>query len=412
MFLPYSLGALMTTYDAEFEENIRDLLSNLYDYLKLADNPVAEALAPESRGNERPAAIRRLVLGAIDEMQAEGKAGPVSRRNRLYHILQLRYVEQQSTVDVLRQLALSERQYYREHQRAIQTISRVIWDEHFASQVPAATTLSLADELDYLNVDRGQRAFDVRSEIHAAIKATRVIAQRRRIDINVIDDSAPISLSLSQPVFRQFIVLLLSELLLALARGARIDIGLQPGPEALVIRFGGLASAAQARQCCARLQGDATARALLASLKAELDCDEAPPQVVLRLQQTLRKILVVDDNPDAIGLFKRYLAKQPYQLLSAQRRGRGPANRGVDAAARHHPGCHAARQRRLADLAALQEPPGDGRDPDPDLLGAGDGGAGPVAGRGRLFEEAAVAGRTSGAAERLAVSAARFRVEI
>ena len=115
----------MTTYDAEFEENIRELLSNLYDYLKLADNPVAEALAPELSGSERPAAIRRLVLGAIDAMQAEDKAGAVSRRNRLYHILQLRYVEQQSTVDVLRQLALSERQFYREHQRAIQTISRM-----------------------------------------------------------------------------------------------------------------------------------------------------------------------------------------------------------------------------------------------------------------------------------------------
>ena len=42
MFLPYSFGALMKTYDAEFEDQIRDLLSDLYDYLKLADNPVAQ----------------------------------------------------------------------------------------------------------------------------------------------------------------------------------------------------------------------------------------------------------------------------------------------------------------------------------------------------------------------------------
>lgn len=318
MFLPYSRGQLMTTTDAEFEENIRDLLGNFYDYLKLADNPIADALAPGLSGNERPAAIRRLVLSAIDEMRAEKKAGPVTRRNRLYHILQLRYVEQQSTVDVLRQLALSERQYYREHQRAIQTISRVIWDEHFASRAPAETTLSLADELVYLNVDRGQRAFDVRSEILAAIIATRVIAQRRHIEIEVIEASSPISLSVSQPVFRQFIVLLLNELLIALAPGARIDIELQPGQEALMIRFGGLASAEQARQCCERLLDDATARALLASLKAELDCDETPSGLALRLQQRLRKIMVVDDNPDSIGLFKRYLAKQPYQLLSAR----------------------------------------------------------------------------------------------
>ena len=322
MFLPCSLGALMTTYDADFEEHIRDLLSNLFDYLKLADNPVAGALAPELSGNERLGAIRRLVLTAIDEMRTEKKAAPISRQNRLYHILQLRYVEQQSTVDVLRQLALSERQYYREHQRALQTISRVIWDEHFArpGSAPRSTEakLSLADELDYLNVDRGQRAFSVKTEILAAVKATRVIAQRRGIDINVIEPGEPISLSLSQPVFRQFIVLLLNELFLALAPGARIEIGLSQQAEALLIDFGGLATAAHARRCCERLQVDATARALLASLKAELDYDEPPPQLRLRLQRGLRKILVVDDNPDTIGLFKRYLAHQPYQLLSAQ----------------------------------------------------------------------------------------------
>lgn len=321
MFLPYCFGALMTTYDAEFEEHIRDLLSNLYDYLKLADNPVAGALAPELSGNERLGAIRRLVLRAIDELQAEPKDGPGSRRNRLYHILQLRYVEQQSTVDVLNQLALSERQYYREHQRALQTISRVIWDERFAGSAAAgsaeAAELSLADELDYLNVDRGQRAFDVKTEILAAIRATRVIAARRGIDINVIDASESISLSLPQPVFRQLIVLMLNELLSALETGARVDIGLSQQEAALLIHLGGLASSAQARGCCERLLGDATARALLASLKAELDC-EAPPQLWLRFERAMHKILVVDDNPDTIGLFKRYLAHQPYQLLAAQ----------------------------------------------------------------------------------------------
>lgn len=311
----------MTTYDADFEEQIRDLLSNLFDYLKLADNPVAGALAPELSGNERLGAIRRLVLRAIDELQSEKKAGPISRQNRLYHILQLRYVDQQSTVDVLHQLALSERQYYREHQRAIQTISRVIWDEHFARPAAATYTqdanLSLAGELDYLNIDRGHRAFDVKAEILAAVRATRVISQRRGIDISVIDTSEPVSLSLSQPVFRQFIVLLLNELFLALTPGARIEIGLSQQSEALIIGFGGLASSAQARQCCERLQDDSTARALLASLKAELDWDAASPQVTLRLQRSMRKILVVDDNPDTIALFKRYLAHQPYQLLSA-----------------------------------------------------------------------------------------------
>ena len=45
MCLPSLTGAPMTTYDADFEEHIRDLLANLYDYLKLVENPVAQRLA-------------------------------------------------------------------------------------------------------------------------------------------------------------------------------------------------------------------------------------------------------------------------------------------------------------------------------------------------------------------------------
>ncbi|MCE2472973.1 MAG: response regulator, partial [Anaerolineae bacterium] len=114
---------------------------------------------------------------------------------------------------------------------------------------------------------------------------------------------------------RQFIVLLLNELLLAQAPGGHIEVELSQQQEALLIGFGGLASSARAGECCERLLENPTALALLASLKAELDC---APQVTLRLQRALHKLLVVDDNPDAIGLFKRYLAKLPYQLLSAQ----------------------------------------------------------------------------------------------
>ena len=308
----------MTTYNSDFEEHIRDLLSNLYDYLKLINNPVARELAPELSGNERMQAIRRLVLAAIDELQSENTASPTSRQNRLYNILLLRYVEEQATVDVLNQLALSERQYYREHQRAIQTISRIIWDEHFAGAVEGATTLSLAEELDYLSVEKDHKTFFAKDEILAAIKATRVIAERRGIDIRMVEASEPLSLSVSQPVFRQFIVYLLNDLLLAMAAGGRIEIGLDEIEGERAVTFADLTSPSVGQERCAGLLQDATAQALMKSLKGRLECADEPPQISLRFKQEIHKILIVDDNPDTIGLFKRYVANLPYQLLSAQ----------------------------------------------------------------------------------------------
>ena len=53
----------MTTYSADFEEHIRDLFSNLYEYLELATNPVADALAKDASGNERMRAIRQIGSG-------------------------------------------------------------------------------------------------------------------------------------------------------------------------------------------------------------------------------------------------------------------------------------------------------------------------------------------------------------
>ena len=308
----------MTTRSSEFEEHIRDLLSNLYDYLKLINNPVAQQLVPALSGNERMHAIRQIVLAAIEQLRSENVSSPTSRQNRLYHILLLRYVEEQGTGEVLTQLALSERQYYREHQRAIQTISQIIWDEHFAAAPAGEATLSLAEELDYLSVDSSQRVFYPQEEITSAIEATSVIAEGRDIAIRLSEAPEPITLNVSQPVFRQLVIYLLNELIGATADGGEIEIALGLRDAEPAINIGAMKLAADGPDLCERLLADDTARALLKSLNARLECRGDPLRISLRFRQEIQRILIVDDNPDTVSLFKRYLANLPYRLLSAQ----------------------------------------------------------------------------------------------
>ena len=309
----------MTTRSSEFEEHIRDLLSNLYDYLKLINNPVAQQLVPALSGNERMHAIRQIVLAAIEQLRSENVSSPASRQNRLYHILLLRYVEEQGTGEVLSQLALSERQYYREHQRAIQTISQIIWDERFAA-APAgeAATLSLAEELDYLNVDSSHRVFYPQEEITSAVEATSVIAEGRGIAIRLSEAPEPITLNVSQPVFRQLVIYLLNELIGATAVDGEIEIALGLRDGEPLINIGAMKLAADGPDLCERLLADDTARALLKSLNARLECQGDPLRISLWFRQEIQRILIVDDNPDTVSLFKRYLANLPYRLLSAQ----------------------------------------------------------------------------------------------
>ena len=301
----------MTTYESDFEEHVRQLLSHLYDYLKLVQNPVARRLAAGASGRERNKAIRLALMDAIEELRRENTSNPTSRPNRLYNILLLRYIEEQGTSEVLNQLALSERQYYREHQRAIQTISQVIWDQHFAeASIPASHTL--AEELDYLSLERGGQSFDAQAEIQAALRSMRIIAEQRSINIRLSRAEQPVSLNVSQPVFRQLVIYLLNHCMSAMPAGSRIRLSLTAAP-ALSLHCG-----VDMRGLHETLQADGTASALLRSLNARLDYVAEPPGISLRFARRERKILIVDDNPDTIDLFQRFLADLPLELLPAQ----------------------------------------------------------------------------------------------
>lgn len=313
---------VMSSYPQDFEDNMRDLLVNLYDYLKLIDNPVAQRLAIDAPGADRAQRARQMVLAAIEEMESEKGGQATSRQNRLYHILLLRYVEEQPTNEILGQLALSERQYYREHQRAIQTISRIVWDRHYADAASSPDPpSSLIEELDFLQFAARNKAFDVAEAVLSAMQATRVIAEQKDLSLRLAGDRDGIALNVALPVFRQFFILVLNRLIQSTKGGGIIEVALRARAGEPIIALGSNKLMPSEEAFLELLHGDATFRELKRRLNAELvasESDRGWAGMSLRFEQERHKILIVDDNPDTINLFKRYLANLPYQLLSAQ----------------------------------------------------------------------------------------------
>ena len=307
-------------YPDDFEEQVRDLLANLYDYLKLVNNPVARRLGADSTGAERASAARGMVFQAIEAMKSDSGASPTQRQNRLYNILMLRYVEEQPTNETLNQLALSERQYYREHQRALKTISQIIWDKYLADadDSPSAPD-SLTAELDLVQGAAGRAAIDPRAELEAALAATRVMAEGRGVALSADAADAPSSLNLAQPLFRQCLIWLISKLIPLTAAQGKIEIMWrgEDGP-CLELSIAGVADAWL--DDTAALADDTVFGELSRRLNAELEAGLAGAGagwLRLRFDQGRRKILIVDDNPDTIALFRRYVANLPYQVLAA-----------------------------------------------------------------------------------------------
>ena len=308
----------MTLYPGDFEEHTRDLLSNIYDYLSLVNNPVAQKLGAGLASPDRAAEVRQMVFAAIDALGQEADAPRPSRQDRLYQILRLRYIEQQPTTETLNRLALSERQYYREHQRAIQTISQILWDQHFARDPAPASPL--IEELDHLQRATSSERFDPRAELQAAIAATRVMAQEQRLCISLQAADRPRTLTLSQPLFRQLVILLLSKLIPLTANDGQIALEwrLEGALPSLAFRVTG--ATADWEASLAELRADKVlaelTKRLNANMRARVD-EGGRARLALRFDQARQSILVVDDNPDSISLFDRYLAKEPYQLLFA-----------------------------------------------------------------------------------------------
>ena len=305
-------------YPEDFEEHVRDLLANLYDYLKLVNNPVARQLGADAAGADRAGAVRSKVFAAIDELKSDSSPRLASRQNRLYNILLLRYVDEQATNETLTQLALSERQYYREHQRALKTISQIMWDKYLAAPTEPDARDSLIENLDLAQRAAGRGALDPAEELDAAMAATRIMAQRHGVTLLYDATEAPANLSLTQPVFRQCLIMLISKLIPLTARQGTIRIAWRVNDGlSLVCRVDAVGDSWL--ESMTALADDAVFGELTKRLNAELTARlcGAGGRLALRFDQARRKILIVDDNPDTIALFRRYLANLPYQVLTA-----------------------------------------------------------------------------------------------
>src|SRR5689334_6878445 len=140
----------MTDLDTEIlEESVRDCLAHLYDYTFLQDHPLVRLLVPHVQGNaSRVQIFQQLVLSAIEQLKPGDSGNPQSKNSRLYSILSLRYQQQQQVQYVLRQLNLGERQFYRDHAKAVQALTHVLEEQVKENPPIPANTLSIHAELE------------------------------------------------------------------------------------------------------------------------------------------------------------------------------------------------------------------------------------------------------------------------
>jgi CheY-like chemotaxis protein len=314
---------------ADFACQIRLALENLHDYAFLQKLPLTDALGEP--GGTLDQTVRRLradLLQAIEQLCPAKDVLPRAKERRPYALLFGRYVQGMSTAELVEELAISVRQLRREQQRALDAVTRLMWDRLAPRLQDGALrriTLPPANgEAPGLALDEAQQPvwqgqaeyLPLSSLVQGVLAVVQPVAGARGINLhNQLPDDLP-TVQVDRVIFRQGLMELVAWAMDWAAQGD-VTIGGSCSPDArLWIRAtGGM----QAKAAAGQVRLDVSRR-LIESQGGRLTVAETPQgraaTVALPIARDV-SILVVDDNQGLVELFRRYLAGQHYQVVSA-----------------------------------------------------------------------------------------------
>ncbi|MCS6846883.1 MAG: response regulator [Anaerolineae bacterium] len=277
----------------------RKALANLFDLDFLARH-----IGARTQFTHALQAQQRL-LRAIESIRPPASMSIHSPAWRRYNVLNLIYVQGLSQAEVAAQLNLGVRQLRRELAKGVRAIAALLFTEE-VSQPPVspAPERAPAQAKDYLRCEELLRR---------SLALLEPLLERQDLTVNVaISDGLP-TLYGDPMVIRQLIISALTWLL-SDVRGAVLHITLGAEGDELVLRLERPSSASAVERLNA-----VRSLADMAGVRVELQQADAQLRLTLRLDASSKRcVLMIDDNPDAIQLVRRYLdGSAEFDLVSA-----------------------------------------------------------------------------------------------
>jgi len=142
-------------------DDVHQALEALYDNVQLAKCDIVRRfsrLAVIGRLDERAERARALFLEAIEVLRPARSVPFGSPESRFYDLLSLRYVENLTLPQVMRELSLSRRQVYRDLAKAEEKLAQVLasWLQAQDEEPETSRQRLLSDELAALSAAAGE----------------------------------------------------------------------------------------------------------------------------------------------------------------------------------------------------------------------------------------------------------------
>lgn len=326
----------------QFLHAVHTAFARLDDRPGLTMHPLASLLAKPGEAAS-PEALRRVLLGAIDEVRPPDGSPPHSASWRRWRCLVLRYAEGATTKQIAQQLQISPRQALRDNLAGLDAVATVLWSR-YGPTVPLDGALigegsisveappirsphsgGLEADLGRVSASSPRESANLAEVLEGALVTIQGLAQERRARFSVLitDDIRPVS---CDPVVLRQILLCVAMASSQRHPSAQVEISASQDSSSVLLHLDPQDKPTAGRARLVAIE-DAdtlinTARRLVdaegGGLRVETRSDGGERITLAFRPAPLATILVVDDNPDVVDLFRCYLDSARYQLIQAR----------------------------------------------------------------------------------------------
>lgn len=302
---------------SEFYDLVIKAYHSLYDFAYLKNHPLNKFLIDDNtlQLKERGWQMHNLLLETLEELRPANAAPSLSKEWRWYRLVMLRYVEVLQPQAVADQLSISRRQYYREHATAMEKVAELLWERcHFET----SSSYGEAMKSELMRISQ----YDPYADLYEVIRRALLTLEKLFLDKHLTSEvilSAEIPMtSIGHNLLRQVVLGLLGMIAENISvnhlifsshiadHAAHVLIQLQtPCPidaEAIEAQLGVFREMLHVAQADVTLLLDDSAQFSGFELVLPIDYDAT--------------VVVVDDNEDALALYKRFLTPHRYQVIS------------------------------------------------------------------------------------------------
>lgn len=298
----------------DFEDLVKDTLANLYDFAALETHPLLFSVIQPPAGSSRSKAdyVRQLFLDTIQQLRPlRGEMLMDSPEWRPYLILEKRYVEGMPLKDLAAWLAISDRQMRRDHHRALQALTNLLWNAHFASTA-APEPAEPAEPAPVFEIHKEQ--LNLVDTIRSVLNMMRGRMDEAGLTLQTQFDHPTLQAFTDRVVLRQLLVRLLNHTL-HLQPEELIQVLAYPQEGEALIEINAPQTSLTALPDAQTSLNEMIYWAEQIGCRIEMQAQDHGARCLLWLPRPREKvILVIDDQPPTISLFRRYLSQSDFKI--------------------------------------------------------------------------------------------------